>query len=234
MCISLVYARLASGGVQQLPGVHRHTRNILLLVAVVYIGAIFALRMHSRFDPLDMRLLAPALTVLWILMLVVLAELKPVNKRRLVAQILLWFLVIMFPLKGYTRLQDSIHSWRLLNSPNHSANGAVSYMNYTYMDQANKTRLMFADLVSDEAVVVTARPAIFAFLSGKRSLRMPETIDIDAIAEFNALPAGSLILLPDDKQQKGLLKLGLEYKLIYEYQQLGELIAVRTPIFIEP
>ena len=120
-------------------------------------------------------------TVLWILMLVVLAELKPVNIPRLVTQILLWFCVIMLPLKGYTRLQESIHSWHMLNSPNHSANGAVSYMNYTYADQANETRGMFADIVPDEAVVVTERPDIFAFLSGKRSLQMPEKIDIAAI-----------------------------------------------------
>ncbi len=234
LCISLVYARLAGRGMQQQSAAHPHTRNVLLLVAAIYIVAIFALRMHSRFDPLDVRLLAPALTVLWILMLVVLAELKPVNKRRLVTQILLWFCVIMFPLKGYTRLQDSIVSWRLLNSPNHSANGAVSYMNYTYTDGANETRGMFSDIVSDEAVVVTERPIIFAFLSGKRSLQMPETIDINAIEKFNALPAGSLILLPNDTQQKGLLMLRLEYNLIYEYQHLGKLIAVRTPIYVVP
>jgi len=234
MAITVVYAFLASVSVQQQSGTQRHTRNVLLLVAAVYIVAIFALRMHSRFDSLDMRLLAPALAVVWILMLVVLAELKPVNIPRLVTQILLWFCVIMLPLKGYTRLQESIHSWHMLNSPNHSANGAVSYMNYTYADQANETRGMFADIVPDEAVVVTERPDIFAFLSGKRSLQMPEKIDIAAIEKFNALPAGSLVLLSNDRQQKGLLQLRLEYNLIYEYQHLGKLIAVRTPIYIVP
>jgi hypothetical protein len=234
--ISLVYARLATGRVpaQPQPVAYRHTRNILLLVALLYLSAIFVLRMYSNFDMLDVRLLAPALVVLWLLMLVVLAQLKPDNVMRLAAQMLLWFCVLIFPVKGYTRFQDSIYSWRMLGSPNHSANGGVSYTNYTSMKLYNPARGMVEGLLSGDAVVVTERPLIFEFMSGKRSLQLPETIDIDVIDKFNALPAGSLVLLPNDTQQKGLLKVRLEHHLVYEYLNLGQRIAVRTPISVVP
>jgi hypothetical protein len=235
-CFSLVYARITTGRVQvkPQPDAYRHTRNILLLAGVVYTGAIFLLRMYRNFDMLDVRLLAPGLAVLWLLMLIVLVQLKPDNIMRLVAQILLWFCVVVFPVEGYTRFQDSIHSWRVLGGPNHPANGGVSYMNYTYAKQANPTREMVAGLLSGDAVVVTERPLIFEFMSGKRSLKLPETIDIDVIDKFNALPAGSIVLLPNDKQQNGLLKLRLEHNLMYEYMKLGQSIAVRTPIYVVP
>jgi hypothetical protein len=238
MSISLVYARLATLRVQvqsrPQPVLYRPTRNILLFVGVVYIGVIFLLRMYRSFDMLDVRLLAPALAVLWLLMLVVLAQMKPVKIMHLVAQILIWFCVIVLPVKGYIRFQDSIYSWHVLGSPNHPANAGVSYMNYTYMRQVNPAKEMVAGLLSGDAVVVTERPLIFEFMSGKRSLQLPETIDIDVIKRFNALPTGSLVLLPNDKQQKGLLKLRLENNLIYEYLNLGHRIAVRTPIFVVP
>ncbi|MGD8874127.1 MAG: hypothetical protein PVH38_03175 [Gammaproteobacteria bacterium] len=230
MCIALVYARLATARVQPQPVAYRPARNILLFVGVLYLGVIFLLRMYRSFDMLDMRLLAPALVVLWLLMLVVLAQLKPVTIMRLVAQILLWFCVLVFPVKGYTRFQDSIHSWRVLGSPDHRANAGVSYMNYTSTQQASPARELLAGLLSGDAVVVTERPLIFEFMSGKRSLQLPETIDIDVIDKFNALPDGSLILLPGDRQQKGLLQLRLEHNLSYEYLKLGQGIAVRTPI----
>jgi hypothetical protein len=236
MCIALVYARRVTlrAQPQPQPVSYRHTRNILLFVGVLYTGVLFVLRMYRDFDMLDMRLLAPALVVLWLLMLIVLAQLKPVNIMHIVAQVLLWFCVIMFPVKGYTRFQESIHSWHVLGSPNHRANAGVSYMNYTSTQLANPARKLLAGLLSGDAVVVAERPLIFEFMSGKRSLQLPETIDIDVIDKFNALPAGSLILLPNDKQQKGLLKLRLEYNLIYEYLQLGQRIAVRTPILVVP
>lgn len=205
-----------------------------MLVGVVYLGALLALGMYSRFDRIDVRLLAPAITVLWLLLLVVLAQLRPVNKRRLVAQVLLWCCVIVFPVQGYTRLQESIQNWRLLGSPNYSANLGVSYKNYTNTEQASRIRVMFAGLVTADAVVVTDRPRVFEFLSGVRSLQLPENIDIDVIDKFNALPAGSLILLPNDTPQKGLLKLRLKHDISYEYIHLGQRIGIRTPIYVVP
>jgi hypothetical protein len=140
----------------------------------------------------------------------------------------------MFPVEGYTRLQESIRSWKLLDSPNHSANREVTYVNYTMLEQANRTRKTIAPLAAADAVVVTDRPYVFEFLSGIRSLQLPEKIDIDVIDKFNALPAGSLILLPNDTPQRGLLKLRLEHNISYEYVRLGHYIGVRTPIHITP
>ena len=238
VCVSFAYALLLRARVQEQglepPASHRHTRNILMLVGVVYLGALLALGMYSRFDRIDVRLLAPAITVLWLLLLVVLAQLRPVNKRHLVAQVLLWCCVIVFPVQGYTRLQESVQNWRLLGSPNYSANLGVSYKNYTNTEQASRIRVMFAGLVTADAVVVTDRPRVFEFLSGVRSLQLPENIDIDVIDKFNALPAGSLILLPNDTPQKGLLKLRLKHDISYEYFYLGQRIGVRTPIYVVP
>jgi hypothetical protein len=234
VCVSLAYALLARVSVQEQPAAHRNTRNILLLVGVVYLGALLALGMSSRFGRLDARLLAPGLTVLWILLLVVLAQLKQFNKRHLLPQVLLWFCVIMFPVEGYTRLQASIQSWRLLGSPDYPANEGISYQNYTNTEQASRIREMFAGLVAADAVVVTNRPRVFEFLSGIRSLQLPEIIDLDVIEKFNALPAGSLILLPNDTPQKGLLKLRLKHDISYEYLHLGQSIGVRTPIYVVP
>jgi hypothetical protein len=107
-------------------------------------------------------------------------------------------------------------------------------MNYTSMQQTSQARELLAGLLSGDAVVVAERPLILEFMSGKRSLQLPETIDIDVIDKFNALPAGSLILLSNDKQLKGLLKLRQEHSLVYEYLKLGPGIAVRTPIFLVP
>jgi len=232
--MSLVHAVLVRSTVPERPAPHRNTRNILLLVGVIYFGVILALRLHSSFDRLDMRLLAPALTVLWILLLVLLVQLKPVNKRHLVMQVLLWCCVIMFPVKGYSRFQESIQSWRLLGSPNHSANSGLSYQNYTNAERSKQTRKLLESVTVANAVVVTDRPLVFEFVSGFRSLELPETIDLDVIDKLNALPAGSLVLLPNDKQQKGLLKLRLEYNLIYEYLLIGKRVAVRTPIYVAP
>jgi hypothetical protein len=232
--VALACAVLATGRGHEQPVSHRHTRNILLLVVAGYSAAIVALRMYSSFDPLDERLLAPALTVLWVLLLVVLVQLKPLNKRCLIAQVLLWCCVIMFPVKGYMRFQESMQSWRQLGSPNLAANSDINYSNYTNSEQAIRIREMFSELAADDTVVVTDRPLIFEFVSGIRSLQLPEAIDLDAIGKFNALPAGSLILLPNDTQQRGLLKLRLENDIIYEYLHLGQRIAIRTPIYVAP
>jgi hypothetical protein len=234
VCLSLAYALLERVRVQEQPASHRNTRNILLLVGVVYLGALLALAMYSRFDRLDVRLLAPGLTVLWILLLVLLVQLKPVNNRHLVPQVLLWCCVIMFPVEGYTRLQASIQNWWLLGGPNYPANGGVSYQNFTHTEQARRIREMFAGLVAADAMIVTNRPRVFEFLSGIRSLQLPENIDLDVIYKFNALPAGSLILLPNDTPQKGLLKLRLKHDISYEYFHLGQRIGIRTPIYVIP
>jgi hypothetical protein len=234
LSVSLVSTILAAGREQQQPFLHHHTRNILLLTGGVYLGAILALRLSGGFDRLDVRALAPAFTVLWILLLVVLVQLKPVGIRQLIVQVMLWCCVIMFPVKGYTRFQESVDSWRLLGSPKYAANGSASYANFTLTEQANQTRKIFAGLAAADAVVVTDHPLVFEFLTGIRSLQLPDKIDINVISKFNELPAGSLILLPNDTRQMGLLKLRLDHSLIYEYLHLGKRIAVRTPIYVEP
>jgi hypothetical protein len=172
--------------------------------------------------------------VLWILLLVLLVQLKPLNKRHIVLQVLVWCCVIMFPVEGYTRLQASIQNWWLLGGPNYPANESVSYQNFTHTEQARQIRQMFAGLVAADAVIVTNRPRVFEFLSGIRSLQLPENIDLDVIDKFNALPAGSLILLPNDTPQKGLLKLRLKHDISYEYLHLGQRIGIRTPIYVMP
>jgi hypothetical protein len=234
VCLSLACAVQTRVRMGEVPASHRNTRNILLFVGVVYLASLLVLGMHSRLDRLDARLLAPGLTVLWILLLVLLVQLKPLHKRHIVLQVLVWCCVIMFPVEGYTRLQASIQNWWLLGGPNYPANESVSYQNFTHTEQARQIRQMFAGLVAADAVIVTNRPRVFEFLSGIRSLQLPENIDLDVIDKFNALPAGSLILLPNDTPQKGLLKLRLKHDISYEYLHLGQRIGIRTPIYVMP
>ena len=123
-------------------------------------------------------------------------------------QILLWCCVIVFPVRGYSHLQESIRNWRLLVSPNHQAAGNVPFMNDTIPDQANQTRALFAGLAADHAVTATERPLVTEFVSGIGSLQLPETIDIESVDPPGELPAGSRILRPNEVQQRALLQPG--------------------------
>lgn len=214
------------------PGVpaQRHAALVLALAVLIYAGAILVLRTLSRFDPIDVRLLAPALVLLWLLLLVLAVRLLPARPRYLPLQVLLWFCVILLPVRGYGGFRDAIQSWRLHGTPNHTVNGQVPYMNYTRLGESSRAVRELVALAGGEAVIVIERPDIYQFLTGIRCLRLPAHIDMAAIERFNALPAGSLILLHDPGQQRELSELREAQHLVYAYHPLGEYIAVRTPI----
>lgn len=209
----------------------RKSAHILLFGLVLYVAVMIFLRSRSVFDDLDVRLLAPAFPLLWLLLWLVLFRIRAVNLRGALVYALSMFFVCSFALNGYLQLRESMESWKSRGTPFFLMRGGLVYNNFTNTRSGLQSREFFSRLLPTDAVLVMEKPLVFRFVLGKKIIQKPSKIDLAIIHKLNALRPGSLLIL--GKAEVDSLK-PLCIDCMSGAIDFGEAFAIRLPIMTAP
>lgn len=168
----------------------------LAAIGSAYLLALVMMRTHTRFDQIDMRLIAPAL-----LPGMLAATLWAIRQARLLPMAAVLALVAAGGISGFGPLQRTAEAWKTTGSPGFSLRGRIGYNNFTPGPGGDGMRAAFRNLLPAGAVlVVPSRPVVWRFLSGVRTVELPTALEPEFSARLHRLPAGSALLLKPGKE----------------------------------
>lgn len=201
--------------------------GFLFCVACTYVAALLALRTYSRFDEIDIRLLAPA----WIPLLVgcVLLSWRFVTRARsggVLAAILLLLPLGSFA-QGLRVFDSAIESWRNTGSPNFPMRNDIVFNNFTRDPARNRERAVISAVVAEESLLVTERAAIWRFLSGLNVRELPARLDREALESLVVLPGGAFVMLPKPRARALIAQLGVSTEQVSGVD-LGTVVLLRV------
>ena len=232
LLISLFYIKFVTKNNAKIPPENFNTIIILTFISLLYVTALVTLRSIRYFDDLDVRLLVPIFPIMWALLFILLSTLR--NKNRL--NIIIWtpviFLIIAFPVAGYSQLLNTMDNWRKIGDPQISANGERAYRNYTFNHQYKEIQKALTPLVGGESVLITNLPMELEFITGIPSVQLPLEIDLEEIRAINRLPERSIMLLQNEKQIDQFRALCNAHSLAFKLFTLEGGLAIETPIKI--
>lgn len=209
---------------------HVHHRVMVLsLLGIVYLIAIIALRTHSRFDRLDIRLLSPVFLAVYVLIVLLPAVVNLNSKTGLAVVFLSVGLILASALHGYREWITSSKNWKAFGTPLYHLNTTMIYNNFTKPPGTDTRRQLFSALIPEGSMLVTDNPLIWEFTTGVPCVQKPQTLDQEQLRQINQLPDGSFLLLAPEEMEQLNTSVGPDGN--YDYLNLGTMTAVRLPIY---
>ena len=232
--VSVVFI-IKKSGIYKISPINKKLRRrvyILIAVIAVYLLSIISLRSYSRFDILDVRLLAPAFVAIYMLMTILPLFFDINNGTRITFSIVIFAFITSVSINGYTQWTTTANNWKEAETPKLRLNDKLIYNNFTRSPETRSRNIkMFSGLVKDGGFIVVNAPLVCKFITGVKCVRKPDNITPEIITKINSLPGGSLLFL--DKNE--LNEFNNRYAgmaVDYKYTDLGNIMAIKLPIHI--
>ena len=206
---------------------------LLAIAGGIYLMALLVLRTHSQFDNIDVRLVAPAVPL--ILLLLLLSYNFAAGSRKIELGVLgiSVFIMVSLAARGYGQMYSARNNWLKHGSPQLPMVGNLMFNNFTPNPAANRTGEIINKLVDNQGVLIINRPIIWQFIGGIPTIQTPGTLDLSKLKQLNTLPAGSVLVLENSKFAD-LQKLVAPYAGKIQAKNLGDSVAVKLPISLGP
>lgn len=207
------------------------TRSAVILISIgtLYLFSLVLLRTFSNFDRIDVRLLTPAFTSFFMLIIISPLLWDTNGKTRTALIFLSVFLIMSFSIQGYGKLIDSSANWEKGIIHNFSRYPGRTYGNFTMNPDANELKHKLSTLVLGNGIIVVDAPLKYRFISGVNCVQKPEFIDSKILEIINKLPEGSAFIFnKNEKNPFALLNNG--HTIEAKYSDLGYAFAIKTPI----
>ncbi len=189
---------------------------IFFMLGVLYIVLLLGLRSHSTFDDLDVRLVSPAFVLFYLTAILVwLASMQHMNTNKLylIPASLALCLCLATAYQGYNLFHQTVDSLKENSRVQYPVYGGASYNNFTVADQHLLLKKTISQLLPANAVIaVNQRPAIIEMLVQRKTIALPEQINIMDLQQLNQLPEGSIVLL-DNSQPNPLVNLAKHWRI---------------------
>jgi hypothetical protein len=196
-------------------------------VAILYLGALVALRTNAAFDQIDVRLIAPALPIT-VLGLVILPAIAVSRVTFLSVGVVSLSLVFMLALKGWGGVTNTLINWEKSGNPELPMRGDRIFNNFTAGGEGRPDALALRSLVDSEGFLFIESPLMWRFITQRRSFSIPSTFDGEVIDRLDEMPRGSLIVVSAAEAQEIQSKFarnGLEMQVV----NMGAMVGVRLP-----
>ena len=211
---------------------HTQMWRPLLLLAIsagIYLLALVALRSHSQFDNIDVRLIAPAIPLI-LMLLMMTSGFAGSRKVKLLVIGITAFIVISQATRGYSLYYSAMNNLVKHGSQQRSIKvGKLIYNDITPNPSDNPDSKALHTLVDKKGVLIIQRPIIWRFITGIPTIQVPENIELSDLNLMNALPAGSVLVL-ENHQFNDLQKMVAPNSVHIQARDLGDFAAIGLPI----
>lgn len=163
-------------------------------MAVIYVVVLIMMSAHSKFDPLDQRLLSPFLLLLLIAALAAMPVAAARRHHLALATCALLSVLIVLP--GIFQWLVVKSNWEQQGGPRMPANVYVKAGNFTKADNEPMLGAALAKLAAPPTLIYSDQPLMAEFLTGLPARQLPKDAPSqDALHQMKAQPGAALLLI---------------------------------------
>lgn len=204
-------------------------KNLLPIIginAVVYTAAIIILRAQSGFDQIDIRLLSPALVLLYLFIAILVVVRVKTSKYQKMAAVVAAILLVPAIYEGLMTLKQIPDNWKTAINPGLKMDRRYAYNNFTRNDVAEK----LMHLLPKEAVLISDRARIIDHITGRKTYQLLSDVDEAILFSWGRLPKGSSFFITDASLAKKILSRLNAMEIKFRYVEIAGSILIQ-PIF---